>query len=252
MPKPISVQLYTLRDEAAKDFSGVLRKLGQTGFVGVEFAGLHGMSAEAVARVLHEAGLKASSAHVPLPTPDNLQSLADEAAILGYTRLISGFGPDDMKTLADAERCGDRLAEACELAKSVGLSFGMHNHWWEFDHAFGGKTPFDVIMQKAPALFSELDVYWASRAGADPAALVKHWGKRIPLLHIKDGDLGPQHVHTAVGQGKVKMPPILAAADPAVLEWVVVELDACATDMMTAVVDSYRYLTQNGLAQGRV
>ena len=40
----------------------------------------------------------------------------------------------------------------------------------------------------------------------------------------------------------------IAAADPDVLEWNVVELDDCDTDMMTAVERSYRYLVGNGLA----
>ena len=43
---------------------------------------------------------------------------------------------------------------------------------------------------------------------------------------------------------------IIHAADPDVLEWVIVELDACDTDMMTAVQRSYDYLTSHGLAAG--
>jgi hypothetical protein len=43
---------------------------------------------------------------------------------------------------------------------------------------------------------------------------------------------------------------VVKAADPKVLQWLVVELDACATDMMRAVEDSYKYLTEAGLAEG--
>jgi hypothetical protein len=42
----------------------------------------------------------------------------------------------------------------------------------------------------------------------------------------------------------------VAAADPNVLKWLVVELDRCATDMTEAVRGSYQYLTSNGLAAG--
>jgi hypothetical protein len=55
---------------------------------------------------------------------------------------------------------------------------------------------------------------------------------------------------TAVGQGKVNIPAAIHAADPSVLRWLIVELDACKTDMFTAVEDSYRYMTANGLAVG--
>jgi hypothetical protein len=55
----------------------------------------------------------------------------------------------------------------------------------------------------------------------------------------------------AVGQGKMDIPAIIDAADPDLLRWLIVELDACDTDMLTAVADSYRYLTENGLAEGK-
>ena len=51
--------------------------------------------------------------------------------------------------------------------------------------------------------------------------------------------------------GKLNIAGIIEAADPDVLEWIIVELDACDTDMMTAVEQSYRYLTDNDLAQGQ-
>jgi len=46
------------------------------------------------------------------------------------------------------------------------------------------------------------------------------------------------------------MPAIIGAADPNVLEWLIVELDSCEGDMMEAVAQSYRYLTSAGLAVG--
>jgi hypothetical protein len=45
---------------------------------------------------------------------------------------------------------------------------------------------------------------------------------------------------------------VVAAADPAVTRYLIVELDSCGTDMLTAVADSYRYLIGEGLASGRV
>ena len=66
---PISIQLYTLREECAKDFFGVLRTLAEIGYAGVETAGLHGSShmmmmdrnnaqvAEVIANWLRDKGL---------------------------------------------------------------------------------------------------------------------------------------------------------------------------------------------------
>jgi len=249
MAKPISVQLYSVREEAAKDFPGTLKKIAQMGYKGVEFAGLHNHSAKEIAQLIRSLGMAASSAHVGLPTKENIHQIADEANELGYKYLISGFGPDDMKTLEQVKACAEKLAKACELTKSVGLQFGMHNHWWEFDRKFEGKTPYEIFMNTVPDLCSELDIYWSTKGGADTVELVKKWGNRIPLLHVKDGDLGERIVHKAAGDGKIPIASIVNAADPKALKWLVVELDDCDTDMMEAVAKSHAWLKAQKLGE---
>lgn len=249
--KPIALQLYSVREQAAKDFPGTLRKVAAMGYAGVEFAGLHGMAAGDVARLMAELGLKAAGAHSPMPAKDNIGQLAAEARALGYKRIITGFGPQDMKTKKGVLACADKFRAACAVAAPLGLSVCMHNHWWEFSQKFNRQTAYEMIMQAVPELMSELDVYWSTKGGAKTPAVVKKWAARIPLLHIKDGDLGDDHVMTAVGQGKVDMRPIIAAADENALEWLVVELDACKTDMLEAVAASCRFLVDNQLGYGR-
>ena len=53
---PISVQLYSLREEAANDFEGVLRRIGEIGFVGVELAGFHGLTPKQFAAIADGGG----------------------------------------------------------------------------------------------------------------------------------------------------------------------------------------------------
>ncbi|MEE3182445.1 MAG: sugar phosphate isomerase/epimerase, partial [Pseudomonadota bacterium] len=79
---------------------------------------------------------------------------------------------------------------------------------------------------------------------------VRRIRKRAPLLHIKDGPLTKGEAHVAVGDGRMDIPAIIDAADEDILEWIVVELDDCDTDMMTAVEQSYAYLANNELAMG--
>lgn len=253
MRKPIALQLYTLREAAAKDLPEVLRRVADIGYVGVEFAGLYGWKAADVARLLKEAGLQACSAHVPLPTEQNIRQLAEEASVLGYRRVISGVGADALKTSAAVAQAIEKIVQAAEWARSAGLEFGIHNHWWEFDHRVDGQTPFEILMTRIPSLLSELDVYWCAKAGADVPTVLRRWASRIPLLHIKDGDLSDGQSHKPVGKGRVAMRPIVEAADPQVLEWLIVELDFFAGNMWDAVRESYRYLVEEtGLAGGRL
>ena len=249
--KPISLQLYSVREAAAKDFFGVLKQVADIGDAGVELAGFHGKQPGEVRKVLDDMGLVVSSSGAPVPTKDNLAQIVDTAKLFGYGLVMCGKGPDDYKTMDAIKRTAAALQAGAELIKPHGVRLCFHNHWWEFSPV-EGKLPYELVMELAPDLSSELDVYWACNFGAvDVPAVLKKHGKRVPILHVKDGPLVRDQPHTAVGKGKMDIPPIVKAADPKVLKWLVVELDSCATDMMAAVEESCRYLAESGLGKGR-
>jgi len=251
MSKPISVQLYSVRDEAAKDFFGVLRKIASFDYVGVEPAGLHGHSPAEVRKVLDDLGLVCSSAHMGCASKDNVNEIADTANALGLKMVISGVGPDRFQTLDGIKKTGEDYQRAAELLKPHGLRQGYHNHWWEFDK-IDGKLGYELFLGLTKGTFSQLDTYWASNFGkVNVQELLARNARRVPILHIKDGPLVQGEPHTAVGAGKQNFKAIIGAADPKVLEWLVVELDDCATDMMTAVKQSAEYLIKTGLGQGK-
>ena len=247
--KPIALQLYSLREAAAKDFPGVLRWVAETGYKGIEYAGLQGHDAKEIATLVDDLGLQVSSSHTGLPTPENITQIADTELTLGNTRVISGFGPNDFQTTDAVKAAAAKFEQAAELLEPYGITFGFHNHWWEFA-TLDGKYVYDILMAEAPDVFSELDVYWAAYGKADPVKVVSRYSSRLPLLHIKDGPLVEGEPHTAGGSGKLDMPAIIGAADPSVLEWLIVELDNCATDMHEAVKQSYVYLVSSGLGLG--
>jgi sugar phosphate isomerase/epimerase len=247
---PISIQLYTLRDEAAKDFPSVLKSLSETGYVGVEFAGLHGHKPSELASMLTDLNLKTSSAHVSLPTKENIAELTDTYKTLGTNLLVSGFGPDEFADIDGVKASAAKFQEAAEVCAANGFSYGIHNHYWEFVTLPDGRLVYDVMLDLAPGAFSELDVYWAEVGGSNPADVIASHRSRLTLLHIKDGPAEHGKKMTAVGHGKLKIPSIIHAANPKVTKWLVVELDECDTDMTQAVKDSYTYLVEQGLAEG--
>ena len=249
--KPISVQLYSVRDEAAKDFKGVLKKIADIGYKGVEPAGFNGMTPAEFRKTVEDLGMVISSSHGPWANPDNLGEVVDTAKILGIDLVSTGFGPNEFKDLDAIKKTADTVNKMVETLNKSGLKLFMHNHNWEFDKV-NGRIAYDIFAELCPGVLFEIDTYWAANFGAnDPAEQVAKFKKRTPLLHIKDGPLVKDSAMVAVGKGKMKIPEVIKAADPSVLRWLVVELDRCDTDMMEAIRQSYQYLTKNKLAEGR-
>ena len=249
MPKPISVQLYSLRESAKNDFAGVLSSLADIGYPYVEFAGLHGKSAREVRKIIDGVGLKASSAHGPIFDPSKREQVAEEAETLGYKHLVSGFGAKDFESVDTVKAIAEKANEAINYFGPLGFTVNLHNHEWEFQQY----EKFNLLLELAPKLCPQLDVYWVKVGGENPAEVIRRYGRRTNLLHIKDGPADATNralPMTAVGKGSVDISSCVLASEGTAVEFMVVELDNCATDMLQAVKESYNFLTQRSLAAG--
>jgi sugar phosphate isomerase/epimerase len=141
------------------------------------------------------------------------------------------------------------LNGAAEVAREHGMTVGYHNHWQEFNLVDGRPAYEHMLERLDPSVFWELDTYWAHVAEHDPAEVLRKLGSRATLIHVKDGPGNMTDPMTAAGEGVMDWPHVLTAAEPHA-EWLIVELDRCATDMMAAVDRSYRYLTSKGWGHG--
>lgn len=244
MSTPIALQLYTVREALAQDFAGVVRQIADIGYVGVETAGFPGTTLQAAVRLFQDLGLTVCSAHTPLPLGDRQGEVLDTMAALGCQRIVCAYlSPDEYRSLEQIRRNFDMLNEASAVAAANGLSLGLHNHWWEFEPV-EGQYPYHLWLEHLdPAIFFEIDTYWVKTAGLDPATVVQEFGERASLLHIKDGPAVKEEPMTAVGEGVMDFPAILQAAGDHP-EWLIVELDHCATDMLEAVAKSYHSLAE--------
>lgn len=221
----IALQLYTVRDETARDFAGTLRRVAELGYTAVEFAGYGGLSAEDMKSLLTETGLTAASTHVGL---DALEGALDDAiaycGAIGCRYLVlpglpaDRRGPDDLRALAP------RLDDIGRRCKARDISFGYHNHDWEFA-PHDGAPLLDLLLDTTdPALVGlELDAYWAAYAGVDPVGYLGRRSGRVPLVHLKD--MTPERTFSEVGDGTLDMPAIIAAARAAGARWYIVEND---------------------------
>jgi sugar phosphate isomerase/epimerase len=251
--KPIGLQLYPFREALAADFRGSLSRIADIGYVAVEFLGLHGHSPAEVAAITSQLGLRTCASHHALPEGNALQDAIHEAEVLQHSYPVANSSREDCTTEDAVQALSRKLQQAASFFKQHGLCFALHNHWWEFASTIAGRFAWQAIMDLAPDLSAELDTYWCAHGGrTDPAAIISSYRSRIPLLHIKDGTLGGTPGHTPVGSGDLDIPAITRAGDPAVVEWLVVDLlEDSLADMFQSATESYRYLVSEGLAAGR-
>jgi sugar phosphate isomerase/epimerase len=241
--KPIAVQLYSLREEAQKNFRHVLHSVAEMGYQGVEPAGFHGMTPREFRDFVEGLGMRVCSSHSPWANPDNINEVIETVGILGLDKAAGGFRADDFKDIDAIKRTSDIVNGMAEALARANIDLFLHNHYWEFEE-IDGRLAYDWLADMCPDVKFEIDTYWAANFGAnDPAEQVSRFRDRTPLLHIKDGPLEKGKAMVAVGRGKMKMASVIGAANPDVLEWLIVELDACDTDMTTAIRESYDYLS---------
>lgn len=259
-PATIALQLWTVREAIDQDPAGTLQRIAAIGYPAVETAFFpEGISISQAGELVSNAGLDVCSVHCELPVDNkHKDDMLAMAEAYKCNKMIWHGWPEDprYKTVDGTKELVDIYHECASFAQSHGLAFGLHNHWWEFETHDEGHSPYEILLDSLDKdIFFELDTYWIKVAGHNPADVVKQFANRAPFLHIKDGpakwhpsmDADEPEAMTAVGQGTQDFSSVVQAASGNT-EWMIVELDNCATDMMTAVEESFVYLTENGLA----
>ena len=245
---PPALQLYTVREQMATDRRAVVARVAALGYGAVEPFNIlndpDGLRAE-----LDAAGLRACSAHA-VPAGDQADAVVRAARTLGTDTIIVPYL--DPARFADSGSVAAVARDLNEMAARIaddGMRLGYHNHDFELSALIGGTPALEVLAsQLDDGVLLEVDTYWAAVGGQDVAALLGRLGERVRYLHVKDGPVVNRDDYmTAVGAGRMPVAEILAACPSA--EWHIVELDRCATDMMTAVGDSLAWLAGQGLAQ---
>lgn len=226
---PIAVQVYSVREQAAADFDAAMGELARIGYDGVELAGLYGKSPEEIREILDRRGLKAVSAHVPYDefvkdlegTVEAYRKIGCQyvaVPYLGGERWYGGSGYQETLSF---------LAVIAEKCKEAGMQLLYHNHTHEFARTEEGGYQLDAFYEAAEtaALAAELDLCWVKAGGADPAAYLRKYGGRCPLVHMKDFVRDGEVTLVALGDGELDVGAAAAQAVESGAEWLVVEQD---------------------------
>ncbi|RXH58603.1 sugar phosphate isomerase/epimerase family protein [Granulicella sibirica] len=230
---PLGIQLYSVREQLAKDYDATLIEVGKAGFKEVEAAGFYKKSAAEVKQSLKNAKLHCVSSHHPF---GDLRTKFDEILAfnkeLGVQYMICsspGFktpapagGSDRGRKMSidDWRWISDQFNQMGEKTAAQGIHFGYHNHIHEFGPVDGTIPYMELLRLTDPAKVTlELDCGWATVAGMKPIDLMREHPNRFSMLHVKDfkdnGTFGPdakEPVVTELGMGSIDYKPIFAEA----------------------------------------
>ena len=266
MPKPIAVQLYSLREysKTKEEFAAVVKRVAEIGYKAVEPAGFNGFTAAEFKKLTDDLGLKILSSHSPwFGNPANAQQVIDDLGTLGLKVCCCGYGADDFKDMDAIKRTADNTNALIAALKPAGITLFQHNHAFEFER-LGGELKYDIYAKLVPEVKFEIDAFWSTNFGVeDEVANIKKYADRMILVHIKDGTLKQKEAEQKyvnglldrkidllpLGQGELNIKGIVEAL-PEQVSSIVVELDYCSIEMWQAIEQSYKFMTANGFAAG--
>lgn len=228
------IQLYSVRDDMAKDPLGTLKQLASMGYKYVEHANyvnrkFYGYSAKEFKKILNGLGMKMKSGHTVMGRgawDENKKGFTDawkytveDAAIAGQQYVISPWldesyrkDYDGLKTFLEV------FNKSGELCKKSGMKFGYHNHDFEFSEKLNDVKIFDIILQNTdPSLVAQqLDIGNMYHAGGIALDIMKQYPGRFELMHVKDeiktenkGEMGGGYESTILGKGIIPVKEII-------------------------------------------
>lgn len=242
--RPLSVQLYTVRDALAADPDAALARIAEIGFRTVELFDFVD-KAPLYRDLLAKHGLTASSAHGHILTQDPGPIFA-AASVAGAPALIDPMTEPELWTDREAiAALATTLNERAKLGADLGIQVGYHNHWWE-PVPVDGTPALEIFADLLdPEVILEVDTYWVQVGGGDAVGTLERLGDRVQFIHVKDGDISRDNkAQVAAGSGGMPILDILAAAPQAAP---VAELDDYDGDVFDALAGSFAYLTANGV-----
>ncbi|HZJ20186.1 MAG TPA: sugar phosphate isomerase/epimerase [Pricia sp.] len=232
--------LYTVRDAMGTDAKATLKAVADANYKNIEAAGyedgkFYNMSPEDFKKYVKELGLTPISAHQGSVTLDNADAMMADVKAAGFKYFVVPVPPmglfksdPDTRTMsmtggaANLARILDTLGEK---AKAAGLKLLYHNHDFEFKKDGDGIVTIDYLLENCNPKFVnfQMDLYWVTKAGADPVAYFEKYPGRFKIWHVKDMD--DQGRFAPVGEGKIDFARILANKKLSGMKYYMVEQD---------------------------
>ena len=187
---PIAVQTYSFRNYFPKDMIGTLDRIQAMGITAIEGDGGK-IPPEEFKKLCDARGISIPSTGAGFDELDNdPMAIVKKAKALGANYVMCAWVPHENSgnfSKADADRAIGVFNAAGKILRENDITFCYHPHGYEFQPYQNG-TLLDYIFENTNPEYVafELDIFWAQFGGADPVALLKKYGNRWKMMHLKD------------------------------------------------------------------
>jgi sugar phosphate isomerase/epimerase len=216
----IGLQLYSLRNQFAKDVPGTMSKIKAMGIKKIEMAGTLGLPFSDLIKLLAINELNVVSFGTNFEYLEKFpQAVADQARSFGAQYVVCFWIPHegDAFTKEDVDKAAEVFNAAGKIMAKNGLLLCYHPHGYEFK-PYNDGTLFDYMIKSFDARYVhfEMDVFWIKQGGQDPVTLLKKYPTRFILLHLKDRKHGTPGSDN--GQADVESNVVLGSGDVGIAE----------------------------------
>ena len=250
-PKPIGLNLWSVMAHLRQDVRRTIDALAEMGIVAVEPSQYKGFTSAELREAIEATDMVVCSAQGPIPVgPDADALIAERAAFGTDVYMCAGRAAPQFDDGPSLAAYIDALNEAAQNCAKHGMTFGYHNHWYEFE-PIDGAPAYDTLVEGLdPSIVLQVDTYWAQLGGVEaPDVAAKH-SSRIHSLHLKDGP-GKTSAKPTVpfGEGIMDLEGCVSAVPGA--RWHIVELHNNKLDALAIAAKCVDYLVAKGWSTPR-
>ncbi len=237
---PVGVQLWCVRELAAKDFPKTIEAIAKMGYKGVEFAGFYEQKAELLRKVLDDNGLKCCGSHTQnnMLEPDTIEQTIKFNKILGNRFLIIPWlGDREGNTKDFWLKQADRMNKLAEKLKPHAMLVGYHNHAHDFKLT-DGEIPWDIFAQNTTKdVILQLDTGNAMMGGGNPIEYLEKYPGRAVTIHLKE--FSATNPKALIGEGDIDFQRVFALCESTgTTEWYIIEEEKDAYPPLVAIEKS--------------
>lgn len=232
--------LYTVRDDMSTDAKATLKAVADAGYKNIEAAGysdgkFYNMTPADFKAFVDKLELVPVSTHHSDVTLENADKMMADVKAAGFEYFVVPIPPMglfnfDQETMTmsmtgGAENLTKIVNTLGEKAHNAGLKLLYHNHDFEFKEDKDGVVVIDYMLENTDPKYVnfQMDLFWVTKAGADPIAYFEKYPGRFKLWHVKDMD--DQGRFAPVGQGNIDFAKILEKKELSGMEYYMVEQD---------------------------